>query len=74
MENLGGAGVFGIEMFVTSNGEILVNEIAPRVHNSGHRDTLQSSPSTSHNLNNILDCNTWIRSWRYKDFTSNNHV
>src|SRR5579859_2255159 len=33
---LKGAGVFGIEMFLTKNDEILVNEIAPRVHNSGH--------------------------------------
>ena len=32
MENLGGAGVFGIEMFVTINGKILVNEIAPRMY------------------------------------------
>lgn len=31
-----GAGVFGIEMFLTADGEILLNEIAPRVHNSGH--------------------------------------
>lgn len=31
-----GAGVFGIEMFLTKNGEVLINEIAPRVHNSGH--------------------------------------
>ena len=36
MEHLEGAGVFGIEMFLTKTGEILVNEIAPRVHNSGH--------------------------------------
>ena len=41
MEVLHGAGVFGIEMFVTSDDEILINEIAPRVHNSGH-PTLQS--------------------------------
>ncbi len=33
---LKGAGVFGIEMFKTKNDEILINEIAPRVHNSGH--------------------------------------
>jgi 5-(carboxyamino)imidazole ribonucleotide synthase len=33
---LDGAGVFAIEMFLTVDGEILVNEIAPRVHNSGH--------------------------------------
>jgi 5-(carboxyamino)imidazole ribonucleotide synthase len=29
-------GVMGIEMFVTNEDELLVNEIAPRVHNSGH--------------------------------------
>jgi 5-(carboxyamino)imidazole ribonucleotide synthase len=29
-------GVMGIEMFITDRDEILVNEIAPRVHNSGH--------------------------------------
>jgi 5-(carboxyamino)imidazole ribonucleotide synthase len=33
---LTGAGVFGIEMFITKNGEVLINEIAPRVHNTGH--------------------------------------
>lgn len=42
MEVLHGAGVFGIEMFVTKDDKILINEIAPRVHNSGHH-TLQSS-------------------------------
>lgn len=31
-----GAGVFGVEMFLTKDGKVLVNEIAPRVHNSGH--------------------------------------
>ncbi|MEC7711157.1 MAG: 5-(carboxyamino)imidazole ribonucleotide synthase [Thermoproteota archaeon] len=41
MEVLHGAGVFGIEMFVTPDDKILINEIAPRVHNSGHH-TLQS--------------------------------
>lgn len=33
---LHGAGVYGIEIFVTRNGQVLINEIAPRVHNSGH--------------------------------------
>jgi 5-(carboxyamino)imidazole ribonucleotide synthase len=33
---LDGRGVFGIELFETGDGEILVNEIAPRPHNSGH--------------------------------------
>jgi len=41
MEVLKGAGVFGIEMFVDQDDKILINEIAPRVHNSGHH-TLQS--------------------------------
>lgn len=29
-------GVMGVEMFVTRAGEVLVNELAPRTHNSGH--------------------------------------
>ena len=29
-------GIFGIEMFVSNNDEIFINEIAPRPHNSGH--------------------------------------
>lgn len=32
----GAVGIFGIEMFLTKNGKVLVNEIAPRPHNSGH--------------------------------------
>jgi len=36
IEHLKGAGIFGIEMFLTKDGKVLVNEIAPRVHNSGH--------------------------------------
>ena len=42
MSVLKGAGIFGIEMFVTEDDEVTINEIAPRVHNSGHH-TLQSS-------------------------------
>ncbi len=29
-------GILAVEMFLTKSGEILVNEIAPRPHNSGH--------------------------------------
>ncbi len=29
-------GVMGVELFVTEAGEVLVNELAPRTHNSGH--------------------------------------
>jgi 5-(carboxyamino)imidazole ribonucleotide synthase len=35
-EKFGYVGVFAVEMFVLREGELLVNEIAPRVHNSGH--------------------------------------
>jgi len=36
LDALDGRGVFGIELFETADGDILVNEIAPRPHNSGH--------------------------------------
>ena len=31
-----GAGVFGVEMFMLEGGKLLLNEVAPRPHNSGH--------------------------------------
>jgi 5-(carboxyamino)imidazole ribonucleotide synthase len=34
--SLDAIGVFGIEFFLTAEGDISVNEIAPRTHNSGH--------------------------------------
>lgn len=36
VKSIDGVGVFGVEMFLTQNGDILFNEIAPRPHNSGH--------------------------------------
>ena len=36
IEVLEGVGIFGVELFLTHTGDILVNEIAPRPHNSGH--------------------------------------
>ncbi len=36
MEIFDGIGMFCVELFVTKDNEILVNEIAPRPHNSGH--------------------------------------
>jgi len=36
VETLDYIGVMGVEMFVLSNGQTLVNEVAPRVHNTGH--------------------------------------
>ncbi|MEX6508576.1 5-(carboxyamino)imidazole ribonucleotide synthase [Jiella sp. M17.18] len=36
LEKLDYVGVIGVEFFVGHDGTLLVNEIAPRVHNSGH--------------------------------------
>lgn len=36
MEIFDGIGMFCVEMFVTKDNDILVNEVAPRPHNSGH--------------------------------------
>jgi 5-(carboxyamino)imidazole ribonucleotide synthase len=44
LTHLNGAGVFAIEMFLI-NGELIVNEIAPRVHNSGHL-TIEASKTS----------------------------
>jgi phosphoribosylaminoimidazole carboxylase len=33
---LSGAGVYAVELFALENGTVLLNEIAPRPHNSGH--------------------------------------
>lgn len=36
LNSLEAVGVFGIELFLNPDGKVLVNEIAPRTHNSGH--------------------------------------
>lgn len=36
-KSLGIIGLLAVEMFLTKTGEILVNEVAPRTHNSGHQ-------------------------------------
>lgn len=36
LEGLDYVGVLGVELFAMADGSLLVNEIAPRVHNSGH--------------------------------------
>lgn len=50
MQHLGGAGVFGIEMFLMEDDTVFVNEIAPRVHNSGHHtiEACQTSQFEQH--------------------------
>jgi 5-(carboxyamino)imidazole ribonucleotide synthase len=37
ISKLGMIGLLAVEMFVTDKGEILINEVAPRPHNSGHQ-------------------------------------
>ncbi|XP_024927044.2 phosphoribosylaminoimidazole carboxylase, chloroplastic isoform X2 [Ziziphus jujuba] len=41
VSSLEGAGVFAVELFLTEDGQILLNEVAPRPHNSGHH-TIES--------------------------------
>ncbi|MBL1174599.1 MAG: 5-(carboxyamino)imidazole ribonucleotide synthase [Pantanalinema sp. GBBB05] len=36
LTSLDAVGIFGIELFLTPDDKVLVNEIAPRTHNSGH--------------------------------------
>ena len=36
IEKLGMVGLLAVEMFLTKDGDVLVNEVAPRTHNSGH--------------------------------------
>lgn len=42
VEKLDYVGILAVELFFTESGEILVNEIAPRTHNSGHH-TIEGS-------------------------------
>ncbi len=48
VEKLDSPGIFAIELFLTKAGDILVNETAPRTHNSGHQ-------SIEGNLNSQFD-------------------
>jgi 5-(carboxyamino)imidazole ribonucleotide synthase len=36
VEKLQGVGLFAVELFLTNDGQVLINEISPRVHNAGH--------------------------------------
>ncbi|KAK0746227.1 hypothetical protein B0T18DRAFT_429227 [Schizothecium vesticola] len=46
VSTLWGRGVFAVEMFVLKNGSLMVNEVAPRPHNSGHY-TIEAVPYMS---------------------------
>lgn len=49
-------GLLAVEMFVTKNGDVLVNEIAPRPHNSGHQ-TIEGNVTSQYeqHLRSILN-------------------
>ena len=47
IESLDLVGILAIEMFLTPKGEILVNEVAPRPHNSGHH-TIEANISSQY--------------------------
>ncbi|KAI8684977.1 phosphoribosylaminoimidazole carboxylase [Fusarium keratoplasticum] len=52
-----GRGVFAVEMFLLANDELVINEVAPRPHNSGHY-TIEAVPYFSQykaQLYSILD-------------------
>lgn len=47
IEKLGMIGLLAVEMFVTREGELLVNEVAPRPHNSGHQ-TIEANTTSQY--------------------------
>lgn len=47
IEALDLVGLLAVEMFVTKSGEVLVNEIAPRPHNSGHQ-TIEANATSQY--------------------------
>ncbi|HLP12064.1 MAG TPA: 5-(carboxyamino)imidazole ribonucleotide synthase [Flavobacteriales bacterium] len=47
IEKLEMVGVLAVEMFLTKTGELLVNEIAPRPHNSGHH-TIEANKTSQY--------------------------
>jgi len=56
MAELKMVGLLAVEMFVTHDGEVLVNEIAPRPHNSGHQ-TIEANATSQYeqHLRAIID-------------------
>ncbi|MDP4283709.1 MAG: 5-(carboxyamino)imidazole ribonucleotide synthase [Bacteroidota bacterium] len=49
VKNLKSAGIFAVELFVDMDDNVLVNETAPRVHNSGHH-TIEASFSSQFDM------------------------
>ncbi|KAI1000841.1 phosphoribosylaminoimidazole carboxylase [Podosphaera aphanis] len=51
--SLWGRGIFGVELFLLRDGSLVVNEIAPRPHNSGHY-TIEACPTFSQFKSHLL--------------------
>lgn len=49
VKELNSPGLFAIELFVDMNDEVMVNETAPRVHNSGHH-TIEANYSSQYDM------------------------
>ncbi|MFY7901007.1 MAG: 5-(carboxyamino)imidazole ribonucleotide synthase, partial [Chitinophagaceae bacterium] len=49
VKELKSAGLFAVELFVDNNNDVLVNEVAPRVHNSGHH-TIEANFSSQYDM------------------------
>lgn len=49
VKNLKSAGIFAVELFIDTNDNVLVNETAPRVHNSGHH-TIEANFSSQFDM------------------------
>ncbi|HCM74778.1 MAG TPA: 5-(carboxyamino)imidazole ribonucleotide synthase [Cytophagales bacterium] len=47
IDRLGLVGILAVEMFVTKEGDVLVNEVAPRPHNSGHQ-TIEANETSQY--------------------------
>jgi 5-(carboxyamino)imidazole ribonucleotide synthase len=49
VKELKSPGIFAVELFVTKEGDVYVNETAPRVHNSGHH-TIEANYSSQFDM------------------------
>ncbi|MDN3658028.1 5-(carboxyamino)imidazole ribonucleotide synthase [Ferruginibacter paludis] len=49
VQNLNSAGIFAVELFIDKDDNVLVNETAPRVHNSGHH-TIEGNYSSQFDM------------------------
>lgn len=49
VKELRSPGIFAVELFVTKQGDVFVNETAPRVHNSGHH-TIEANYSSQFDM------------------------